>query len=126
MSQKHTHIYIYIYREICKYHESAKARYSSGVLENFKFMEANFVERIVHRSWRHQFFETKPMGITEKNYELNFAKKWSGLWLKIRSWAIFDKSIIFTQKIVRGGPYYETGSFLAEHSDFWVHDAPRK
>ena len=39
---------------------------------NFKCMEANFVETIFPGSWRYQFFETKPMGITEKKLRVEF------------------------------------------------------
>ena len=47
-----------------------KPELAPDFLGNLKFMEANFVETIFPGSWQYQFFETKPMGITEKNYEL--------------------------------------------------------
>ena len=54
--------------------KSGKTRIGSGILRIFKFMYSNFVERIFAGSWPYPFFETKPMGITDKKYELNFAK----------------------------------------------------
>ena len=48
------------------------------------------------RSWRYQFFETKPMGITEKNYELNFAKNGVDFGQN-RSCPIFVKSNILIE-----------------------------
>ena len=76
--------------------KSGKTRFGSGVLRNFKFKYTNFVETKNRRSWWYQFFETKPMAVTEKNYELNFRK--NGMdFLKIRSCQFVVTSNIFIE-----------------------------
>ena len=113
--------------------KSGTTRFGSGVLGIFEFMNTNFVVRIFRRSWRYQFFETKPMGITEKNYELNFAKHGVDFGWKSGPGQFLTRvsssqncQIWVSEKNRARGPFYETGSFEADHSDVWIHDAPRK
>ena len=66
-----------------------KSEFVPKFLGIFEFMRTKFVKKH-RRSWQYQFFKSKPMGITENIYGLNFApnKKNEVVSQKVKNWNI--------------------------------------